>query len=133
MGPAMDAMAEPVGMRGVAGLFANGGLGQAVGQRVQPMHMGRGMDLAPLGAGGAAPRGGGFGANGGAPGGFGGGAGGALPAVSNKHPGAAGARMMGADFMAGGARGALPSLPSFGEPQAGRKQKQFDAFGRRRY
>ena len=133
VGPAMEGMDEPVGMRGVAGLFANGGLGQAVGQRVQPKHMGRGMDLAPLGGGGAAPRGGGFGVNGGAPGGFGGGAGGALPAVGHRHPGAAGARMMGGDFMAGGPRGALPSLPSFGEPQAGRKQKQFDAFGRRRY
>ena len=43
------------GMRGVSGLFANGGLGQAVGQQILPKQMGRGLNFPPLG--GANPMG----------------------------------------------------------------------------
>ena len=100
-------MGAPVGMRGgVAGLFANGGLGQAVGQQIQPKPMGRGLNLPLIGGGGAgAPKaggGGGFGEAGGV-------AAGPLGAM-------------------GALRGALPA---FG--QAAPSAKQFDAFGRRRY
>jgi len=54
----------PPGMRGVAGLFANGGMGAAVGQQIQPKQLGRGMNFPPLGGAGAGARnvlGGGFG------------------------------------------------------------------------
>ena len=93
-----------VGMRGVAGLFANGGMGQAVGQQIQPKPMGRGLNFPPLGsnapsAAGARVLGGGFGEPGVR--------GGALPVL-------------------GGGFGETPA------PSGARKQ-QFDAFGRRRY
>jgi len=42
-------------MRGVSGLFANGGLGQAVGQQILPKQIGRGLNFPPLG--GANPMG----------------------------------------------------------------------------
>ena len=83
----------PVGMRGVAGLFANGGMGQAVGQQIQPKPMGRGLNFPALGA------------------------------HSSNAPGAAGARMLGGGFGEPGMRGgALPAFGEAPAPSGARKQ-----------
>ena len=50
---AAGASEAPQGMRGVAGLFANGGMGAAVGQHIQPKQLGRGLNFPPLGGAGA--------------------------------------------------------------------------------
>ena len=82
-----------VGMRGVAGLFANGGMGQAVGQQIQPKPMGRGLNFPALGA------------------------------HSSNAPGAAGARMLGGGFGEPGMRGgALPAFGEAPAPSGARKQ-----------